>query len=207
MAAMRDWLVADLETSNQDWNIVIFHHPPYSKGENHDSDAEQREIDMRETFAPVFEDYGVDVVYSGHAHSYERSWYLNGHHGLSTTFSAAAHAALDENGEPALGFAQAPYQQISPLSGEDDRAVYTVAGNSGKADHENPCEDGKRLGCTLPDWLQHPAHRTFDVNDEGHQPNGVARRGSVVIDVTDNTLRSTFIDDAGTEVDHFVITR
>ncbi len=72
--AMRDWLIADLSNNNRDWTIVIFHHPPYSKGENHDSDREQREIDMRERFTPVFEDYGVDVVYSGHSHSYERSY-------------------------------------------------------------------------------------------------------------------------------------
>ena len=76
-AAMRDWLIDDLSANQLDWTIVIFHHPPYSKGSNHDSDREQNEIDMRQTFAPVFEDYGVDVVYSGHAHSYERSWYVN----------------------------------------------------------------------------------------------------------------------------------
>ena len=32
-SAMRDWLIADLKASTQqDWKIVIFHHPPYSRG-------------------------------------------------------------------------------------------------------------------------------------------------------------------------------
>ena len=51
-AAMRDWLVRDLQSNTLDWTVVIFHHPPYSRGENHDSDLEQAEIDMRETFTP-----------------------------------------------------------------------------------------------------------------------------------------------------------
>jgi hypothetical protein len=101
--AMRQWLVNDLEANDSDWTIVIFHHPPYSKGVHHDSDAEQAEIDMRQTFGPVFEAHGVDVVFSGHAHSYERSWYLHGHQGKSTSFDAARHAELNQAGEPAIG--------------------------------------------------------------------------------------------------------
>ena len=36
--AMKEWLVADLAANDRDWTIVIFHHPPYTKGANHDSD-------------------------------------------------------------------------------------------------------------------------------------------------------------------------
>ena len=131
-SAMRDWLIADLEVSQgQDWKIVIFHHPPYSKGENHDSDLEKREVDMRETFAPVFEEYGVDAVYSGHAHNYERSWYLRGHYGKSDTFRTLEHTATDGKGNASFGFPDSPYKQ-------DDHSVYTVAGSSGKANKWKP---------------------------------------------------------------------
>ncbi len=205
MAAMKNWLVDSLSVGNPDWTIVIFHHPPYSKGENHDSDVEQREIDMRQTFAPVFEDYGVDVVYSGHAHSYERSWYLRGHYDASTTFDKDKHTLLDLNGEPALGSPAAPYPQT--ISGADDRAVYTVAGSSGKFNKLEPCAPGKRMGCTLPDWLMHPAHRTFEKLGDDYYPNGIARLGSVVIDATDRELTSTFIDMNGDVLDEFVITK
>ena len=205
--AMRAWLVDDLSHNSQDWTIVIFHHPAYSKGENHDSDLEQAEIDMRATFAPVFDAHGVDVVYNGHAHSYERSWYLHGHYGPSSTFDARQHAELDALGNPALGQAGAPYQQLSPASGSDDKTVYTVAGNAGKADDEHPCKPGQMFGCTLPDWLMHPAHRTFSATTPGARPHGLAVKGSVVLDISGNTLTSRFIDQHGEILDYFIITR
>ena len=41
----------------------------------------------RSTSLPILENYGVDLVLSGHSHSYERSYLLDGHYGLSATFS------------------------------------------------------------------------------------------------------------------------
>ncbi len=202
-ATMRDWLVDDLSANESDWTIVIFHHPPYSKGSNHDSDREQNEIDMRVSFAPVFEDYGVDVIYSGHSHSYERSWYLRGHYGMSDSFDVTRNALLDADGNPALGQGNEPYQQ----GGSEDRAVYTVAGNAGKADKEKPCSEGRVMGCTLPNWLQHPAHRTFNESTPGHRRNGIALKGSVVLDANKSTLTSRFVDEHGQVLDYFTITR
>jgi Calcineurin-like phosphoesterase len=205
--AMRAWLVNDLSKNAQDWTIVIFHHPAYSKGVNHDSDLEQAEIDMRETFAPVFDAHGVDVVYNGHAHSYERSWYLHGHYGPSSSFDTKENTELNSRGEPALGQGEESYRQISPGSGADDKTVYTVAGSAGKADKEKPCPEGQTLGCSLPDWLMHPAHRTFDGTTPGTRPNGLARKGSVVLDATRTTLTSRFVDEHGEVLDYFTITR
>ena len=205
--AMRDWLIDDLNSNTLDWTVVIFHHPPYSKGQNHDSDVEQNEIDMRQTFAPVFEAHGVDVVYSGHAHSYERSWYLNGHHGLSETFNPRVHAETNSQGKPLLGQGTEVYQQISSASSADDKAVYTVAGSAGKADKENPCPPGRTLGCSLPNWLDHPAHRTFSDGQPGHRSHGLSLKGSVVLDANRHSLTSRFIDENGRVLDYFTIVR
>ena len=202
-ATMRDWLVDDLSANTADWTIVIFHHPPYTKGENHDSDREQAEIDMRVTFAPVFENYGVDVIYSGHSHSYERSWYLRGHYGMSDSFDATRNALLDADGNPALGQGSEPYEQ----GGAQNRAVYTVAGNAGKADEKKPCPEGQVMGCTLPNWLQHPAHRTFTDTAPGYESNGIARKGSIVLDASKSTLTSRFVDEHGEVLDYFTIRR
>ena len=49
---------------------------------------------IREEFTPIFEQYGVDLAYSGHSHIYERSYYINGHTGLSDTFDPATMAEL-----------------------------------------------------------------------------------------------------------------
>ena len=202
-ATMRDWLVDDLSANELDWTIVIFHHPPYSKGSNHDSDREQNEIDMRVTFAPVFENYGVDVIYSGHSHSYERSWYLRGHYGMSDSFDITNNAFLDADGNPSLGQGSKPYQQ-----GEaEGRSVYTVAGNAGKADKEKPCPEGMKMGCTLPNWLKHPAHRTFSQLTPEYKSNGIAVKGSIVLDAKESTLTSRFVDENGQVLDYFTITR
>ena len=40
---------------------------------------------MRENALPILESYGVDIVLSGHSHSYERSFLLDGHYGKSNT--------------------------------------------------------------------------------------------------------------------------
>jgi len=194
--AMADWLVADLSANDRDWTVVVFHHPPYSKGENHDSDVEDAEIWMRETFTPIFDDYGVDVVYNGHSHSYERSYYMTGHTGLSTTFDLATHAELDGNGDGASGQGNETYRQVSRSSGADDKVVYTVAGSSGKADELNPCVPPRTLGCTPPDWLQHPAHFV-----------SMPTKGSVVVDASRKELTSRFIDEHGAVLDSFTIRR
>jgi hypothetical protein len=202
-AVMREWLVDDLSANELDWTIVIFHHPPYSKGSNHDSDREQNEIDMRVTFAPVFENYGVDVIYSGHSHSYERSWYLRGHYGMSDSFDIINNAFLGSDGNPSLGQGSEPYEQREA----EGRSVYTVAGNAGKADRERPCPEGMKMGCTLPDWLKHPAHRTFSQLAPEYKSNGIALKGSIVLDAKEMTLTSRFVDENGQVLDYFIITR
>jgi len=65
------WLEADLAGINDSiqFIVAIFHHPPYSTGQ-HDED----EQGLRETWVPLFEQYGVDIVFNGHDHDYERSY-------------------------------------------------------------------------------------------------------------------------------------
>lgn len=85
--AMYNWALSDIQNTKQDWIVTLFHHPAYSKG-SHDSDVEDRLIEMRENFMPMLEANGIDLVLNGHSHSYERSYFLNGHHGFSNTFNA-----------------------------------------------------------------------------------------------------------------------
>ena len=62
-----DWLEKELAASGSDWKIAFFHHPLYSSGGTHGSD-----VKLREQLEPLFLKYGVDVVFSGHEHFYER---------------------------------------------------------------------------------------------------------------------------------------
>jgi hypothetical protein len=82
--AMLTWLQNDLASTPQKWIVAFWHHPPYSKG-SHDSDVDIEMREMRQNALPILEAGGVDLVLTGHSHSYERSYLLDGHYGLSTT--------------------------------------------------------------------------------------------------------------------------
>ena len=61
------WLENGLKTATEAWKICYFHHPLYSDGGTHGS-----AIDVRALFEPLFVTYGVNVVFAGHDHVYER---------------------------------------------------------------------------------------------------------------------------------------
>jgi hypothetical protein len=62
-----DWLNDKLATDTSSWKIAFFHHPPYSSGGKHGSDEKLRQI-----VEPIFLKHGVNVVFAGHEHFYER---------------------------------------------------------------------------------------------------------------------------------------
>ena len=62
------WLEKQLQDAgDKDWKICYFHHPLYSSGKTHGSS-----IELRTLIEPMFIKYGVDAVFSGHDHVYER---------------------------------------------------------------------------------------------------------------------------------------
>jgi predicted phosphodiesterase len=65
-----DWLVQELQSAAYraaTWRIVIFHHPPFTCTVVHSDD-----VRVQGQLVPLFARYGVDVVFSGHSHAYER---------------------------------------------------------------------------------------------------------------------------------------
>ena len=62
-----EWLDKELAASGSDWKIAFFHHPLYSSGATHGSADLQREL-----LEPTFLKHGVNVVFAGHEHFYER---------------------------------------------------------------------------------------------------------------------------------------
>lgn len=62
-----EWIETSLRTSTDQWKIAVFHHPIYSDGDRHGAN-----VSLRVVLEPLFVRYGVDVVFSGHEHIYER---------------------------------------------------------------------------------------------------------------------------------------
>jgi hypothetical protein len=67
------WLRSDLQAHRDAaWTFVFYHHPGYTctyKG---------YDDDVIGSFHPVFDEFGVDVVFMGHAHTYERMYPMRG---------------------------------------------------------------------------------------------------------------------------------
>ncbi len=68
-----DWFNDELAKDTSPWKIAYFHHPPYSSGGAHGSDTKLRQI-----VEPIFVKHGVNVVFAGHEHFYERIKPQNG---------------------------------------------------------------------------------------------------------------------------------
>jgi 3',5'-cyclic AMP phosphodiesterase CpdA len=66
----RTWLMQELTSStyaDATWHVVLFHHPAFTCTATHsDTDA------VRDYLVPLLEQYGVDLVFQGHSHLYER---------------------------------------------------------------------------------------------------------------------------------------
>jgi hypothetical protein len=62
-----EWMQNQFSKDTAKWQIAFFHHPPYSSGKRHGSDE-----DVREIVEPLFLSSGIDAVFNGHEHFYER---------------------------------------------------------------------------------------------------------------------------------------
>lgn len=177
---MFKWLKADLEATAQTFIVAYWHHPPYTKG-SHDSDRDNdsggRMRDMRETFLPLLEKGGVDLLFAGHSHCYERSYLINGHYGKSDTFNNSM-VVNKGDGKPR---GDGPYEKPSPEKSANKGAVYIVAGNGGKI------SGGK---------LNHPA-MYLSLNE----------LGSVILEAEGNRMDVRLIDYRGQVRDNFRITK
>jgi hypothetical protein len=60
------WLEKELSESGSDWKIAYFHHPLYTTARR------GPEVEVRAVLEPLFVKHGVDVVFTGHEHIYER---------------------------------------------------------------------------------------------------------------------------------------
>ena len=66
----KNWIIDDLANDDSNFTIAMFHRPMYSVRSNYRiEDAEA----IREVLEPIFIEYDVDLVFSGHDHYYYRT--------------------------------------------------------------------------------------------------------------------------------------
>jgi hypothetical protein len=117
-SVLRDWLINDLDSSAQPWKIVVFHQPAFSSG-----NATVRNSQMR-AVAKFLEDHGVNMVFNGHEHNYQRTYPIR-------ALNAAATPAT--TGGPAVSIDTAfdGVNQTVP-----DGVLYVVEGAGGNRDFD-----------------------------------------------------------------------
>ena len=173
-APMLTWLQADLAATTARWIIAYWHHPPYSKG-SHDSDIDFELTEMRQNVLPILEAGGADLVLSGHSHSYERSFLIDGHYGRSDTFTPGMKLDSGDGRESGAG----AYRKVSASPVPHAGTVYAVAGVSGN---------------TGGGTLDHPAMFV-----------SMSVLGSLALDVNGGRLDVRFVDDHSVVRDSFTI--
>ena len=161
---MLQWALADLAATEQDWAIAYWHHPPFSKG-THNSDTESALIDIRRDVLPILEAGGIDMVFAGHSHIYERSYLLDSAY---QTPSVAGQGVLNEGDAQVLG--DGPLSKPSGLVPHRG-TVYVVAGHGGASVFKGEVHplmafaEGKHGSCLLD--IQDNRLTLTNVRDDG----------------------------------------
>jgi len=94
--------LAKVDRTRTPWIVVMFHTPWYNSNENHYEEGLKHQWDMEE----LLYRYGVDVVMSGHVHSYERSVPV---YRYQANACGAVHLVVGDAGNyegPALGWVE-----------------------------------------------------------------------------------------------------
>jgi hypothetical protein len=73
------WLESALQQSDAAWKVVQHHQPAYTSDSNDygntwEGDSTHGDQAIRKHLVPLYEQHGVDVVFNGHIHVYERTW-------------------------------------------------------------------------------------------------------------------------------------
>ncbi|MBV8883498.1 MAG: metallophosphoesterase [Chroococcidiopsidaceae cyanobacterium CP_BM_RX_35] len=129
---LRDWLMNDLDGSNQTWKIVVFHQPPFSSGNSTLRNHQMRRI------VKLLEDHGVNLVYNGHEHNYQRTLPLRALPRVAQTPTTIRKPAV------ALDMTFDGKNQTVP-----DGVIYIVEGAGGDRDFDNNLLEPRGRGSTL----------------------------------------------------------
>lgn len=179
-ADYREWIRRDLLTSRARWKFVFFHQPGFHAAADHFRQQKMRLL------APLFEEAGVDIVFAGHVHNYQRSKPLR-----FTPKHAMPELGLDVRGQFALDEKFDGVKQTKP-----DGVIYVVTGGGGAELY--PMMPNHAPGTVMADPDSPTTFNAKFVDD---------RHTFTVVDLEPHQLAMRQIDDRGLEVDRVAITK
>ena len=117
---LRQWLINDLDASDKTWKVVVFHQPAFSSGNATVSNDQMRRV------AKFLEDHGVNMVFNGHEHNYQRTKPLRVLPGVDSTPSKSVPpvVAIDSSFD-------------GKTNTVPDGVLYLVEGAGGDRDFDN----------------------------------------------------------------------
>ncbi|MEX2663920.1 MAG: metallophosphoesterase [Vicinamibacterales bacterium] len=114
-AAQLKWTEAALQQASEPWKIAYFHHPLYSNARRHGSN-----VDIRVRLEPLLVQYGVQVVFAGHDHVYERLKPQKGiHHFVTGSGGKLRKGDLGASDTTAAGFDEDNAFMMVEILGDD----------------------------------------------------------------------------------------
>jgi hypothetical protein len=190
---LRNWVARDIAAAaarGTTWKFVMFHQPGFNSSKTHFTEQQMRLV------ADIFEQQGVDVVFTGHVHNYQRSYPLKFLVKLDgdpkVAKDGALHAPRDYSGQ--LPFTlDGDYTFDKTFDGvtrtRPEAPIYIVTG-AGGAGLYTPEQTGKR-----DSWQPFTAKFIAD------------KFSFSVVDIDGSRLTFRQLAADGAEIDRFVITK
>lgn len=125
------WLTNDLAATAKPWRVVFMHSPLFTstahRWNDYNANGILDRLELQEWLLPLLSQYGVQAVFSGHSHCYERFAPVNGLHSFVTGGGgAAALYGLAERDALSLYF-ESRYHYLRASIAGDAMRVQAVA--------------------------------------------------------------------------------
>ncbi len=178
-AYLRNWLARDLAAArNATWKFVVFHHPPFNSSRAHFTEQQMRLI------SDILEHRGVDVVFNGHVHNYQRTRPLKFLAKPAPDGSFKAGNAYVVDGDFEIDDTFDGVSDTTP-----DGVLYIVTGAGGAGAYDPDQTDN------VPTWQPYTTKLVSDVYS------------FTVVDVDGGRLTLKQISERGDELDRILVTK
>ena len=178
-AYLRNWLARDLAAAaDATWKFIVFHHPPFNSSRSHFNEQQMRLI------TDIAEHRGVDIVFAGHVHNYQRTRPLKflARPTADRTFKRAGTNAIDGDFQFDQSFDGV--KETTP-----DGVLYIVTGAGGAGAYDPDQTDNQ------PTWQPFTTKMVSDVYS------------FTMVDVDGRRLTMKQISEHGEELDRIVVTK